>query len=113
MLAWKTGCLTFSREVPGDKIVFQVTHLRVTIAGDDDDRRISTMTLGFGESSIFEVFCRIGRCCGESFIGDVHFPRLVASRMFRRLLDVRARRRKKFQGFLIGEYAHQMTRRHG
>ena len=70
---------SFGREVPGEKIVFQLTHVRVTITGDDDDCRIITMILGFGESSIFEVFCQTGRCCGESFIGDVHFLRLVAS----------------------------------
>ena len=55
----------------------------------------------------------MGRCCGGSFIEDVHFPRLVAAGMFCRLLDVRARRRKSFQGFLISKCARQMTRRQG
>ena len=77
MLVWMTGCLTFSREVPGEKIVFQLTQVRVAFVGDDDDRRIIIMKLGFGESSVFEVFCRTGRCCGKSFIGDVCFPRFI------------------------------------
>ena len=77
MLVWTTGCLTFSREVPGEKIAFQLTQVRVAFIGDDDDRRIIIMILGFGESSVFEVFCRTGRCCGKSFIGDVRVPRFI------------------------------------
>ena len=40
------------------RLFFQLTHVRVTVTGVDDDRRIITMTLGFGErapSSKFSV----------------------------------------------------------
>ena len=29
MLAWKTGCLILSCEIPGEKIAFQLTQIRV------------------------------------------------------------------------------------
>ena len=40
-------------------LFLQLKHVRVIVSGDDDDRRIITMTFGFGECSIFEV--SIGR----------------------------------------------------
>ena len=77
MLMWMTGCLTFSREVQGEKIAFQLTQVRVAFVGDDDVHRIIIVILGFGGSSVFEVFCRTDRCCGKSLIGDVRVLQFI------------------------------------